>query len=76
LRSLCEELASVVLSIPDALPVVYAGAHGMLMYLQEIDETRLEDEGLVFLTVALTSIARHLAVGGNKAEPAAEGGGA
>ncbi len=60
-RPLCQRLASVVLGVEDALPVVYAGARSVLLYLQAADETKLEDEGLVFLTIALTSIARHLA---------------
>jgi hypothetical protein len=51
-------LADLVLTIEGAMPVVYAAARGILLYCTEGECN--PEEGLVFLTICLTSICRHL----------------
>ena len=51
-------MADLVLGIEGAMPVVYAAARGILLYCTEGECN--PEEGLVFLTICLTSIARHL----------------
>jgi hypothetical protein len=60
MRQLCESVASVALGVEGAMPVVYAAARSMHLYLSDREEHR--EEALVFLTVSLTSMARHMAM--------------
>jgi len=63
-------LADRVAPLPHAGEVARSGARAIRSYVDQVPVDRLADEGVVFVVIALTSLARHIARPHGRQEPA------
>jgi hypothetical protein len=61
MASQARALAARAAQVPNAGEVALAGAAAIRSYVDQVPAERLPDEGTVFVAIALTSLARHLA---------------
>ncbi len=56
----CRDIAALTLHYDNLNPIAERAAYAVITYVQDTEDKLMPDEGIVFLIVCLTSLARHL----------------